>query len=399
MLSLTRTFAQNSSQKPVFELRRVVVDIDPGSVIGYYGESGLGEEIEIGKIKFYYTKAFIYNNFFSEDEIGERLQKEMTRQGLNMMSANHIFTELQENKKADYSIAIRISRLRMNQQGILESKNFHSYINADVQILNLKSNRLELDRSLEFEFLSMEHSDQKETESSFYFSKAWTKMVEDLLNNNSFKRILETQSYATEGNELSEKIVLIKPFKREQNLNIKKAKESVVTIIAGNKSGSGVIVSESGLVLTCFHNVAGYGNPEIILSNNIKLKAKLLRSVTDFDIALLQIEGATAVPLPTGKSSEVSIGDEVWAIGTPGFTELGQTVTKGIISGERTIDDRQYLQTDASVSPGNSGGPLINTKGEVIGIVNAKVIAKGMEGIGFSIPISVALEKLNIDVK
>ena len=79
--------------------------------------------------------------------------------------------------------------------------------------------------------------------------------------------------------------------------------------------------------------------------------------------------------------------------------ELGQSVAKGILSGKRKIKDKIYIQTDMAVSPGNSGGPLLNEKGEIIGIVQRKIVDEGVEGIGFAIPIDKAIEILNIELR
>ncbi len=90
-------------------------------------------------------------------------------------------------------------------------------------------------------------------------------------------------------------------------------------------------------------------------------------------------------------------GTEVIAIGTPKLQELNQSVTKGIISGRRTIEKNSYLQTDVAINPGNSGGPILDIQtGKVIGIVVGKLNAQGVEGINFGIPIEDALKALNI---
>jgi S1-C subfamily serine protease len=74
-------------------------------------------------------------------------------------------------------------------------------------------------------------------------------------------------------------------------------------------------------------------------------------------------------------------------------------VSKGILSGKRKIEDRIYLQTDLAVNPGNSGGPLINEHGEVIGIVQSKLVGKGIEGLGFAVPMQVVMERLKLRIK
>jgi len=126
--------------------------------------------------------------------------------------------------------------------------------------------------------------------------------------------------------------------------------------------------------------------------------ADVLRLNADCDIALLKLRSSTALKSLTPVSvSTLGVGDEVMVIGTPADTLLGQTVTRGIISGNRTFHDVQYFQTDAYINGGNSGGALVSTDGKLLGIVNAKYIGYGIEGIGFAIPAGNLFDKLRIE--
>jgi small nuclear ribonucleoprotein (snRNP)-like protein len=168
---------------------------------------------------------------------------------------------------------------------------------------------------------------------------------------------------------------------------IQKASEACVTIITDGGHGSGVVVSKKGAVLTAYHVIEGVNQINVKFSNGLTLKAKLIDYDKFNDIALLDItgEGFRALPLlPKGKS--IGLGEELLTIGTPADIDLGQSISKGILSGKRKIENRVYLQTDIAVSPGNSGGPLLNMKGEVVGIVQKKFIGEGIEGIGLSLP-------------
>ena len=116
------------------------------------------------------------------------------------------------------------------------------------------------------------------------------------------------------------------------------------------------------------------------------------------EFLLLKIPGSgyPALSCDTTRLTDV-IGSDVVAIGTPKLIELGQTVTKGIISALRDWENQIYIQTDASVNPGNSGGPLINKKGQVLGIICSG--HKDSQGLNFAIPIMDALKTLNIELK
>ena len=158
--------------------------------------------------------------------------------------------------------------------------------------------------------------------------------------------------------------------------------------------GSGVIVDgKRALVLTNSHVVQSGTDIQVRLNDGREFKARLRGADPDFDLAVLELEGARSLPsLPMGDSTDVQPGETVIAIGNPfGFTH---TVTTGVVSAlGRTIRSEggiftDLIQTDAAINPGNSGGPLINLDGSLIGI-NTAVYGKGW-GIGFAIPINKA---------
>ena len=163
--------------------------------------------------------------------------------------------------------------------------------------------------------------------------------------------------------------------------------------------GSGVIVSPNGYILTNFHVVNGADQIEVALNDGRSMKARLVGSDPETDLAVLQIvaDSADDLQLPTitlGHMSDVVVGDVVLAIGNP--FGVGQTVTMGIVSalgrshlGINTFEN--FIQTDAAINPGNSGGALIDSRGNLIGI-NTAIFSRsgGSLGIGFAIPISTA---------
>ncbi len=159
--------------------------------------------------------------------------------------------------------------------------------------------------------------------------------------------------------------------------------------------GSGVIVSADGYVLTNHHVVDGAEEITVELTDRRSFKARVIGSDPPSDLALLKIEATELVTLPLGNSDEVEVGDVVLAVGNP--LGLQQTVTAGIISAKNRatgLSDgsfEDFLQTDAPINQGNSGGALINTRGELIGI-NSQILSPtgGNIGIGFAIPSNMA---------
>ena len=159
--------------------------------------------------------------------------------------------------------------------------------------------------------------------------------------------------------------------------------------------GSGVLVSPEGIILTNHHVISDADDIDIALSDGRKVKAKIIGSDPETDIAVLKID-AKQLPSPIsfGKIESVHVGDVVLAIGNP--FGVGQTVTSGIVSamgrdhvGINTFEN--FIQTDAAINPGNSGGALVDTRGNLIGI-NTAIYSNngGSMGIGFAIPVNLA---------
>jgi S1-C subfamily serine protease len=204
-----------------------------------------------------------------------------------------------------------------------------------------------------------------------------------------------------EGTETDVKtsIPLVKISKFETNPEmIQYATQAAVTIATDAGHGSGVLVSEDGYVLTAAHVIEGVNRISVVFSNGVELDAKLISLNTEYDIALLDVPGSKYKALPIGTGLTTGLGEEVYTIGTPGDLELGQSISKGILSGKRKHEEIVYIQTDVAVSPGNSGGPLLNNKGQIIGIIQRKLIGAGIEGVGFALPIETALKQLKLTV-
>ncbi len=156
--------------------------------------------------------------------------------------------------------------------------------------------------------------------------------------------------------------------------------------------GSGFIIDSNGLILTNAHVVEGANTIYVTLTDKREYKAKLLGMDKRTDVAVVKIDARDLPKLPLGDSSRVRVGEWVLAIGSP--FGLENTVTAGIVSAKSrdTGDYLPFIQTDVAVNPGNSGGPLLNTAGQAIGI-NSQIFSRsgGYMGISFAIPIDEAM--------
>ncbi|MBO5743919.1 MAG: trypsin-like peptidase domain-containing protein [Clostridia bacterium] len=160
-------------------------------------------------------------------------------------------------------------------------------------------------------------------------------------------------------------------------------------------SGSGVILSSDGYIVTNNHVIENAIAISVILNNGKEYSAKLIGKDAATDLAVIKIDAQNLTYAQVGNSSSLRVGETAIAIGNPLGQEFAGTTTKGIISGLNrtvTIDDRtlNLIQTDAAINPGNSGGALVNEYGYLIGINTAKISSTTLEGLGFAIPIDEA---------
>ena len=162
-------------------------------------------------------------------------------------------------------------------------------------------------------------------------------------------------------------------------------------------AGSGIIVSQDGYILTCAHVVSGATSVKVQLNGSDQsYDATVVGVDSTSDIAVLKIDATGLTPAVIGDSDKLAVGETTVAVGNPLGT-LSNTVTQGIVSAlnrQVTVEDNDMtlIQTDTSISPGNSGGGLFNANGELIGVVNAKSSYSEAEGIGFAIPINTAMD-------
>lgn len=160
----------------------------------------------------------------------------------------------------------------------------------------------------------------------------------------------------------------------------------------GRSAGSGFVLSESGYILTNYHVVEGGTSFKVTMYNDDEYTAKLVGYEADNDIAILKIQAEGLQPVSLGDFNNLRVGDSVLIIGNP-LGELTYTLTSGVVSSlKRQIQGNgvsmNMFQTDAAVNSGNSGGPIFDMNGEVIGIATSKYASETIEGLSFGIPIN-----------
>ncbi len=213
----------------------------------------------------------------------------------------------------------------------------------------------------------------------------------------------------TGGNET--KVKVVEQDAETGNYNIADIAEIVVPTVVGvtnygevsdifgqsktakQAAGSGVIIRSDGTIVTNFHVIAGASKITVTLSDGKNHDAKVIGYDQASDLAVIKIDGKDLPAIAIGDSGKLRVGDLAVAVGNPLGENFSQTVTDGIISGinrklEMGNQTFNLIQTNCAINSGNSGGALVNGRGELIGINSVKIQAQGVEGLGFAIPIN-----------
>lgn len=229
--------------------------------------------------------------------------------------------------------------------------------------------------------------------------------VQDAITN-SFYEVLEQPATAewmksTSDAVTTEKLELVEIKRGTLAKDMKGSIEATTVILTNKGHGSGCVIGTEGYIVTSFHVVATVDSAiKVAFKDGDTAIAKVVRVSEFSDLALLKVNKTCKFAFNVNAKPDFEVADEVFAIGTPASVELGQTVSKGIISGIRKEDGGlELIQTDVSVNPGNSGGALVKRDGTFIGVVNAKISGKGLEGLGFCTPAGQILDQLKVKFK
>lgn len=180
------------------------------------------------------------------------------------------------------------------------------------------------------------------------------------------------------------------------NKNVTLLRSAVATVSNGTGSGTAFFISD-GYLLSNQHVVGDAKVVKVTLTTGRELVGEVVRGDRDRDVVLIKTEAAGVPPMPL-RPDEANIGDEVYALGSPLGERFNTTLTRGILSGYRTLDEKRFIQSDVAILPGNSGGPLLDSHGAVVGITVMGLGARGLAGMNFFIPIGEALKRLGVEM-
>lgn len=248
----------------------------------------------------------------------------------------------------------------------------------------------------------VESTEEREDGFLMLFFDAFADAAERLGHNKHFVTIFREDTTAVDPVHFKNTILIAKqPHYRSLKNNLKSVLDSVVTVRSPSGHGSGFFISDNGYALTNYHVVGESKEATVKLSAGIELPAEIIRKDKIRDIALIKVALSKSMPLPL-ELNNINQLDEVIAIGSPINENLQGSITKGVVSAFR-VDEKSkqnLIQSDVTIQPGSSGGPLLNSTGNVVGVaVAGYTLGDSLAGTNLFIPIKESLDALKIVVK
>jgi serine protease Do len=384
--------AETGAAGPI-EFRKLLLKLPRDKVIG---------GIEVGRPCVARAPLLWKANPSSVDEnFGPLLLEELTSAGYKISGAEEEVFEDAHGARPEFAIGGVIRDVRANAcfaEGRDHRGTAQASLTVEWQIYSHRSKSVELKQSTEG---SGSLSEPREDAAAEAVTRAFVAAARNLLASPEVQALLSgRQEPAAKSEPIPIAYETAPHGVRSVETAVSDSRMGVVTVLAGNAMGSGFVISPDGYVLTGQHVVGLSRYVRARFLTGREVNGEVVRSDRRRDVALIKLEKDIYPYLPIGESSRVQPGTEVFAIGTPLFESLGQTVTKGIVSGYGEEDGLRVLRSDVSVHRGNSGGPLLDRSGTVVGLsVSGFMLMPDGVGVGLNsfIPIEEALSTLAIE--
>lgn len=339
---------------------------------------------------------------FTDDEMIEIFRDELKKENFPVVGDTSALFEDVNKTSAELLVAALIKDIKMNVCypmagfGNFSDAKGEAYMEVEWQVYS------SLDRKTVHKTVTKGGSkleSARSTGAQDILYDAFAQATRNLMADNKFHKLVLRDSYNSVLAKQDFKELEL-PVTRASSVSLSKkindVRMSVVTIRAGTGHGSGVIIGKGNYVLTNYHVVGESKHVKLMTATGREILGEVIRKDSKRDIALILIE-PTGIPGLPIKEKEPSISSAVYAIGSPLMESLSTTISKGIVSGYRSNNGLRYIQSDVTIQPGNSGGPLLDKYGNIVGIaVSGLTYNNSLAGINMFIPISDAISFLNI---
>jgi serine protease Do len=405
------TIGQELRSQPTFALDKVIANIRRGTVIAHFPASGVeGTEGYLcnkthgdnSKLEWA-TGSSVLGNWSTE--LGELFYESLKAKGLNVVgNPQNMFSRADAVASAEYLVGARISKLSGNfceahhwwDGRPLDTFSGEAYVEVEWVVFSSLQRREILKVTTQGYYKQVS---SKRNGVLLAYHQAFASAAENILADKDFVNLAsggpERARVAASGPMIS--FVSRKLETRSIANRISAVLPAVVTVRLGTGHGSGFVISEDGLILTNQHVVGEAENVSIVLNNGIEVPGRVLARNSARDVALVRIELRVPSFLPLRTELPASL-ENVFVVGTPREASLKSTVTAGVVSAVRRDprSDLTFIQSDAAISPGNSGGPLLDRNGNVVGISVGSYRGEGVQGLNLFIPIDDALQSVNL---
>jgi len=400
-----------TSKQASFALQKVIANIKRGTTIAHFPASDVvGTENHLcnyshssNSVIEWGSGSSVLGNWSSE--LGEIFFEVMTQHGGNVVgNPKDLFKRVDSVMGAEYLVGARIFEIKGNfcedhhwwDGRPLGEFRGEMYISVEWSVFFSQLQRTVLTFKTEGYF---KQKKLKKNGVVVTFHNAFADAVERMLASQKFRNVALRREALQPKQVLDSEISI--PFVKQLDVPIAENQSSIlssaVTIRPARGHGSGFLIAEDGLILTNAHVVGNAKKVSVILNNGLEVPGDVLRTDARRDVALVRVSLRAPVVLPI-RTTSVNTLEKVYVIGSPIEEGNRSTVSTGIISGKKIIRKLRFLQSDAAISPGNSGGPMLDAKGNVIGI---SVLTSGhprAQNLNLFIPIEDGLKALNIRI-
>ena len=395
--------------KSTFALAKLIADIDRGETIFTFPAKATTKgylcnySIMDGDVTYSGGKKYLGD---WSTELGDIFYEELTRLGYNIAGdPKDLFNANASVSSAEYLIAGRVIKMTGNFCSdhdfwyALPTNKYSGEMSVTVEwsVLNTLTKNIVLNETITG-YYKLEKPEKEGI--TTVFENAFAISSENFAKSIKLRNLAVGKKIVATNDNYSKENIKITQGKSQKEFDINNLRSNIVTIRIGQGHGSGFFIGNNGYLLTNAHVVGDSNSVQIITSSGMEIEGQVIRKNKSRDVSLIK------VPLKITNSLYLKfqipdIASDVYAAGTPIDEALKTTVTKGIISNIR-VDNAsglKFIQADASISPGNSGGPLFDKFGNVIGISVAKYNANSAEGLGLFIPLEDAFSSIKLSIK
>lgn len=297
------------------------------------------------------------------------------------------------NQKADYEIGAVVKAIALNVCLGTNGVSGSNYFEIKWELLNAKTQKVVMSMTTQGSF--KRDASEKESIAEF-MTHAIAASMRNLLASKEFvATLMQTEgTVQSAAASATYEFVGAQPQPGGTEKNSTQIRAAVVTIETAAGSGSGFYIDREGYLLTCQHVIGEAKFVKVRTATGREIPGEVLRSDVRRDVALIKTASTPFEPLAM-RPGETHVGEDVYSVGSPLGDTFNGSVTKGVLSGDRDLENLRFLQSDVAVLPGSSGGPLLDATGSVIGIT-AKALDSGRANLNLFVPIGEALNAVSV---